>query len=668
MAKPKTKKKTPVKATGPLALLPARERKKYLELVEPMFDRQLQEQFSKFLKGDVRIKGKPKKQETPVIDIREKSHIGNSAFSVVAGIYGAYNPETIPIETFDLMKKDPQISAGLAFIKLPIIALPWRIECDDEAVGRFVEQALSKIWRPLIRSTLTAVDYGFASHEKVFEIDKVKVTKKTKAGKKKTFYNGNALVYKKIKPHHPSTISIDINKYDDVIGVTQHSIGGYDEVTLGKNKFFLFTHDEEFGNPFGRSRLVAAYKYWYWKELLYQFMLMYFERRGSPPVIATAPLGKSTDTSGTRRENLDVALDVAASLLSNSVAALPYQTNKNTNENMWSLDYLLDDKRGEMFIEAINHLDVAILKALWIPETTVTEGSGYSQSSIHADLFLMAEKGLVTDIEQAINEQIIPIIVQANFRKNKQAPCTIEMESLDFNRKIALKELFLELIRNIDNMVQLGMRPKVFPDIEKMADLLQIPVSTFDAEIDVGTANGTEDPNAAPGTSKAGTQKVIPIDRAKTKAVPRRATRTSSSGSREVDRKKITPGGKRADQMRGAGALTEDHLKKLEDYIKEEPGTGQDIIEEMYVPQKDETGKVPISEKTRLELLKLAVTTEGLKEIKKGLTRIRIWSRGDMITNFELMDGFDMVRAINLLQDFNVDILWEAMSTKLSED
>jgi len=658
VAKTKKKSKGSVKVARSKKILPKSTRKEFMEMVEPMFDKDLQRQFSEFLRGNVKVVGgKQKKEKPPIIDIRERTNSGNVAFRIVEGVYGAYNPETITVDTFDLMKKDPQISAGLAFIKLPIIALPWRVDCDDVGISKFVEQALRRVWRGLIRSTLTAVDYGFASHEKVFSIEKFRVVDKTrKEGKKKIYYNGNALIYKKIKPHHPSTISINLNKYDDVVGVTQTSSVGGESVTLGKDKTFLFTHDEEFGNPFGRSRLVAAYKYWYWKELMYQFMLMYFERRGSPPVIATAPLGRSMDSAGVRRENLDVALDLAASLLSNSVAALPYQTSKVANENMWDLKYLLDDKRGEMFIEAINHLDSAILKALWLPESTVTEGSSYGQSSVHADLFLMAEKGLVVDIEKAVNNQLIPILVQANFRKSRWTECTVEMESLDFNRKVALKELFLEMMRNFDNMVQIGMRPKVFPDVEKMCQILQIPVSTLDEEVDVGgVPDGADDEKA-----KKKSQVVVPKDGAQTKAVPRRPTRTSSTGSREVDRKTIRPGGKRADQMRSKSALSEKQLKKLEDQ-------NPSAITEIYSPQPNEDGEIPISEKIRAELMQMATTEDGLKEIKKGLLRIKIWSQREVIPNYDFMDSFGMIRALNTLQDHLIDILMEAMQRKLSE-
>ena len=81
---------------------------------------------------------------------------------------GIYNPDTIPITTYDKMKADPQIAIGLSVIKMPIYSLGWNVECDDPDIREFVKITLKRVWKKLIRSMLTAIDYGFASHEKVW--------------------------------------------------------------------------------------------------------------------------------------------------------------------------------------------------------------------------------------------------------------------------------------------------------------------------------------------------------------------------------------------------------------------------------------------------------------------------------------------------------------------
>lgn len=629
-----------------------------LGFTNAFFDTELQREFSRFLQEGgrrVKVTGKGAKNTTKEAPIRvrmgEVTRHMNPLLTNVQASLGVYNPETITVDTFDLMKKDPTVSAGLAFIKLPIIALPWRINSDSEDVAAFLQYAMKRVWGRLIKSTLTAVEYGFSSHEKVFEFKKVNVSSKDNKGKRHTHYKGRALLYQKFKSHHPDSIQVRLDSKENFNGIIQ--VYSSDEIELSKSKCFFFTHDEEFGNIFGRSRLVPAYKFWYWKEVLYQFMLMYYERRGSPPVIVTAPTGDSLTAGNVRKNNLDLAVDLGASLLSTSIAAIPYEANRADRENMWKIEYLSDDKRGEMFIMAINHLDSAILRALWIPENTIMKGEtggSYSMSSVHADLFLQSELGLVNDIEVAVNEQIIPTLVQANFKPSDQEPAYIKFDSIDWNRKIALKEIFVEMLRNVDNMVQIGMKPRLLPSLEKLADILSIPLEDFSEAVDDSEMQIGNEPagQGQPSNVTKLPPKVGPDGR----AVPRRATRTSFPGSREADRRDLRPGGDRAEKIR---------QKLSEPFPEIEPSPE---YEQPFYP----TMSAPLSEHLRIELTRMCTTSDGMLRVKSGLFRIKVWSGLDLISNYELMGTEELVKHISVLQDFQIMILYEAMSRRLSDD
>lgn len=642
------------------ALVSREEARETLEFTKAFFDTGSSKILDETPAAGVKITGGTAKQkDTPImIDLREATTPENPAISQVSSDYGVYNPEEITVDTLDLMKRDPTVRAGLAFIKLPIIALPWRIECDNEKIKRFTEDAVKRIWRKLVKSMLTAVEYGFASHEKVFKYAEMNITEKSQAGGQETYFKGRGLIYKKIKPHHPSSVQVVLDDLGNFDGIIQEATRG--EVKLKKSKCFFFTHDEEFGNPFGITRLKPAYKYWYWKEVLYQFMMMYYERRGSPPILATAPPGESRDRDGTRRQNLESALDLASSLLSNSIAVLPFEQAKNGNENMWDIRYMSDDKRGEMFIQAINHLDAAILRSLWIPERVLTQEGGkgsYSMASVHADLFLMSELGLVNDIEAAMDEQIIPTLVAANFKPKEIVPCYFKMDSMDWNRKIALKEIFLEMLRNVDTMVQVGMTPKVIPSLEEMAKILEVPTNVFEEEVEVSEVpdgeeqdgieiNPRKKPGEKPEESPDGKGRT-------TKTPPKRYRKTSSKGSREVDRKDLRPGGKRAEQMRG----------KLAD--DDDPTTRQ-ARAEIYEPTGENASDV--TEIIRYDIINACGTERGLREVKKGIFRIKVWSGLDFIPDFDNMESEDMVKHIRDLPPHHVDILHEAMSRTLTEE
>jgi len=390
---------------------------------------------------------------------------------------------------------------------------------------------------------------------------------------------------------------------------------------------------------------------------------MYFERRGSPPILATAPPGDSATEGGQRVNNMQLALDLGSSLLSNTIGVIPYEESKSGRENMWGVEYLSDDKRGEMFIQAINHLDVGILSALWIPEKAVTNetggGGGYSMASLHADLFLQSELGLINDIEASVDEQVLPILVQANFVPEERSPAHLMLDNLDWNRKNALKEIFIEMIRNLDNMVQLGLRPSVIPSLEELAGVLNVPVEQFSEVIDEvklpETKEGEEKPPS--GEQEAGSNG-LPV----TKQPPKRATRTSFPGSREADRKTLRPGGKRAENMRGK--LAEVDIGAFGDSIEDFSYL------DVYEPIPDENGKIREIDKKRIALMRtVSSSPDGLMTVKSGLMRLKIWTSGlEYIPNFELMGPEDIVRALRYMMDFHVEILSEAVERKLSDE
>lgn len=435
------------------------------------------------------------------IDFKKLAYYANPAVDTVTQDIGVYNPDTIDASTYELMRKDPQLAAGLALIKLPIMSLPWRIESDDEDVANTCAFILKPVWKSLIKTMLTGVDFGFAAHEKVWERKNIAVQsmRKTSEGskeRKKTHYKGDAVVFRKIKPLHPTSIAMKF-KDDEFQGLIQTSPKG-EEVEVPARKAFVFTHDEEFGNMFGKSRLKPAYKIWYWKELLYQFMLQYYERRGTPTTVVTAPPGKTVDSDGNQKDNIQLALELGASLINNSVAALPYEESQNGSDNMWSIDYLQDDRRGTMFVDAIKHLEAKCFLALWVPEDLGDRGArgSFAQTTVIVDLFLMSEKGLITEIEDHVNKFLLPQIISFNFPPEKRSRAYFKMDQLDWNRRLAVKEIFIEMLKNVDTMVQVGILPRLIPDFEKMAEILEIPMSTFDE----ATSENDNDDNSPSGS------------------------------------------------------------------------------------------------------------------------------------------------------------------------
>jgi len=518
------------------------------------FDDELKLEFSRFLQEKASKKvvplnkgkrGKYEKEGKEPISFKEVTSYKNSLFSFPGKYSPAeVNPETIDVDTFTLMRRNHQLAIGLSVIKLPIMALPWSVHCDDLVITKTVTWMLKRIWKKLIKTSLMAVDYGFASHEKVWERNKIKISDIDKEGKETVYYSGDLVYFKKIKPHHPESIKMEFDELQNLLNIVQEGgIAFSKDIVLPIRKCFLFTNDEEYGNPFGVSRLKNAYTVWYYQSLLLQFMMQYFERRGTPPTVATAPPGKSQDSSGNEIDNLELALRLATSLISSSVAVIPYQSNKDSRENKWSLDILKDDARAPMFVEALVHLEARMLRALFVPEGIISsdEKGGSGSNSVSADIFLMSEKGLISDLEEAINTQIIKPFIEANFEPAKWRPAEIKLDPLSFERKIAVKEIFVEMLRNVDTFIQMGIAPNLLPSLEKMAAILEVPIESFKDATGLDPLEFKEMFETAKAASKTNE---------KTNGIASRKKPRGTSTDQTMDRRRSNPTSRRADRKR----------------------------------------------------------------------------------------------------------------------
>ena len=386
----------------------------------------------------------------------------SNIYGFIAEHIGQYNPDEISIDTYNKMRMNAQIAAGLKVIKLPIIGQQWTTVCDDKDIAEFIDQLLRPLWYNLLTSTLSAVDFGFAAHEIVYDIEDISLNRKYE---NKPFYNGKAVVWKKFKSLYPDTVTIKLDEKENFNGIVQKWVGK--DVILPVEKSFIFTHDkgDSFGNLFGVSRMKPAYDVWFFWINLCQFMMRYFERKGTPPTIIGFPLGQTKD--GT--DHADIALEIGKALQGESVVAVPSTTYENTPKK-WTVDYLLDDKRGEMFISALTFFENKILRAMFVPERTITQDSSskagsYSLSQTHADMFLLGEEALLVDIENQVNKYVIRRLVEYNFGA-KAPECYIKIERITEARKGFLKDVFMEMIKN----------GSAIPAAREIADVVGVPL------------------------------------------------------------------------------------------------------------------------------------------------------------------------------------------------
>jgi hypothetical protein len=324
--------------------------------------------------------------------------------TLTAAALGPYRPGQVGVGVKKRMRLDPQIALGLAAIKAPVMHVTreggWWIEGGNEDVVAVVAEVMRPLVRPLFRSCLHAVEFGHQAHEKVWE--------RRSVGPQRVYG------YRKLKALEPGTFELYADEHGRYAGLRQPHM----DAPIPPEKTFVMTLDKEWGNLYGRGRLDAAYEPWYWSSVVYLFANRYFERKADPVLRAYGPPEVRVDpATGAEEHALDSLNDTLASLRGSGSVALPDERDEHGNRR-WDVDYLLDDQRGEMFRSYLEHLDAKKLRALFVPERSLTQDGrvgSHAAARQYADTFLLMEAGLLADLVGQVNTHVIRPLIEVNF-------------------------------------------------------------------------------------------------------------------------------------------------------------------------------------------------------------------------------------------------------------
>jgi hypothetical protein len=351
--------------------------------------------------------------------------------------------EEVPLEAYRRMRNDPQVQAEISVIKLPILAQTFSIDGPGDIVET-ITKAISASYNRIISRALLAIEFGFSVQEIIWA------------------ENDNLFTISGSMDFDPVSVKLNINEYGDVISYT---IPGGIEVP--GEKAFVFTYRKEFGNPYGTSRLLSAYDVWRTKELIWLFTNRYFERKGNPPTVVKYP---ATPNQKESDRNADDALEMGRALLENAVVALP-STRDETGKEIWELGYLTDDARAGMFLDYLTYLDRMILRAMFIPDRVMTQedsAGSYALARAHLDLFLISEDGLISELEEEMNRQVVDKIIEYNYGR-RMPDVRLRISRLSRVDRELMASVFMEMVRSGDARLPAETLAKElgFPTIEK---------------------------------------------------------------------------------------------------------------------------------------------------------------------------------------------------------
>ena len=403
--------------------------------------------------------------------------VGTSAATANGAASLLFNGEVIntdKITVSDLVKmrqEDGTASALYNIMTLPIMANPFSIEADPEDVdgvqAAFVKEALTRPsykggmstpFSLVIADALRAVLEGYRLFEKVWTINE-----------------DGKLVYRKIASRDNSTLKILSDDRGGFNGVKQEAyIGGkFQTVIIPRDKCFLFTFGKEKNWLVGESAFRAAYYHYDKKHRLYYLAHQAVQQFAISPKLGIAP-PKAT------QDDIDNAVAALDEFGTNSSAALP---------NGWTMADVRNGGRIDP-LTLIDHHDAAMARSILAHFIMLGSGGStgsWALSSDQSDMFILALRGLMDNLEEHITAYIVADLINYNFEvphypKFKFADLTTATTNIvkDTFSKVLDKDpgkvpdyVIEGVVQRMAELLEIEV-PKDVPDTSKVADTIAI--------------------------------------------------------------------------------------------------------------------------------------------------------------------------------------------------
>lgn len=375
------------------------------------------------------------------------------------------NPSSVSVETFKRMvDTDDTIGSGVDFLATCLSARLGRYQHKSEEITQWMNARLEEIdggWSNLVKEILSASWAGFYVGEKTWA--------NTEHG----------FVIKKLVSLPPSTILFETNWAGEItddgilqyqrnynpalqagyFGATFSGLGfngslsrpdqlaklgdlpfpirsantyNYLSIRIPKIKCVHYSFDAQgkFGNPYGRSVLRRAYKFYVMKDAFLQMLAVALDRKGTPLTVVFAdpnltlvdPKKAANQGKGNNRgQSVGIRADVAAhqafkNVHNDSVIILPGKKGQH-----FDLDMLQQTSNQEAFLGSIDMCNRSMMRALLIPSLIFTNGDGAGSFALgqeHAKTFDKILDGVLTGTKFTLKQQMIQELIAYNFPKS----------------------------------------------------------------------------------------------------------------------------------------------------------------------------------------------------------------------------------------------------------
>jgi len=376
----------------------------------------------------------------------------------------------VSIKDLRFMKdNDGTVRSLYQILRMPIMSNSWRLDPEEvpeglqKAAKEQADHVLDNFTRPphkggmttpfrlVIARTLKAVLEGYAIAEKVWTLNE--------QGK---------IVYRKIAFRDVTEVTVLRDDKGGFAGFEQSYYSKEQKKTITVQipveKCFLYTYNKDEDEIYGQSAFQSAYYHWDRKRRLYYLYEQSVEKGAMPPKMLEVQEGND-DTESTQRANLQ-AMDRfgidSAVLVPTGYKLNPYDAGKGRIDPMPGID----------------HQDAQMARSVLAQFILLGSGDktgSFALSKSHADLFMMALRGMMAEVEEHINSYLIPQLIDYNYET--QYYPEFRFNDMSDDTADFIESIFLEIVKKTD------LR-KDFVDglVEQVADRLDIDLTELKAD------------------------------------------------------------------------------------------------------------------------------------------------------------------------------------------
>lgn len=412
---------------------------------------------------------------------QEISFSESDIYRFLSPIGGNFDPvvRVKGLKIYQEMTEDDQVKTCLEIRKHARLSTPWNVvsskEGDSEAdmYAEFITHCLERMrgtFEDDLYQIYSAIEFGFSISEKVFVLlpdgpFKGKIGLARIKNREPYYYDfkidphGNMEGITYIGPtaggyNYPININYPVNR---VNGMTPTGDGTIMN-PYAPEKFIIYSYNMKFGNWYGTSDLLAAFRSWIYKKHIMKFWGIWLERYASPFILATYKRDAGVKPG---------ALAAFDDFLKNMSAK-----NGIRASDAWTITPVqFNSQTGQVYSEAIADHNKYISHALLVPSllgfsTDAARGS-YSLGQKQFDSFLWVLDKLGRDTEELIvGEQIIKPLIELNFPNADQRLFPkFQFEAVD--------EMSIQARTNIVTMLAAG--GFIAPEEEWVREFLTLP-------------------------------------------------------------------------------------------------------------------------------------------------------------------------------------------------